>query len=144
MLKSKNLQEVSEESRKVLVRVASNIFRKVMQTLPQCDGHELLKASMEQIGLLNDEEGVLGKDMSFSKTGSLEKRLLRCIAVKNLGREEATALICDDVDYGRTLATNNEGTSSQRFQSRRSALDEEEMRKTSSNVRRMYSIGLSD
>lgn len=114
MLKSKLLDDVPEDSKNVLLRVASNIVYKVMDTFLRSDGRGLLKAVMERTGLHRDEHGVLGRALSLSKTGCMEKRLLRCIAVGNLGREDATKLICDDVDYGRTLPYSEEANSSHR------------------------------
>lgn len=99
---------------------------------------------MERSGLQSDEDAILGKALKFSKTGSHEKMLLRFIAVGNLGRDAATKLICDDVDYGRTLSNADERTSSQRIESMRKSLGYEDDRKDSSNVRGMYMLGASD
>lgn len=70
MLKLKKLEEVPEEPRKLLVRVASNILGKVMENLLPCDIHVFIKVVAEQIGLMTDKDGVLEKDIYFSKTGS--------------------------------------------------------------------------
>lgn len=108
MSKSKKMEDTPEDSKKVILRVASNIVHKLTETLLPSDGRELLKAIVERNCLHTDEDGVLGRALNFRKTGSHEKRLLRCIAVGNLGRDATTKLFCDHVDYGRTLSTGDE------------------------------------
>lgn len=75
-----------------------------MERLLPCDGRGLLKAILERSGSHSVEDGVLGRALKFSKSGINEKRLLRFIALRNLGRDD-TKLIYDDVNYGRAMST---------------------------------------
>lgn len=64
----------------------------VFDTLLPADGKKLMMAVVENAGYMADEDGVLGKALRFNKAGSLEERLLRCIAAGNRSREHATRL----------------------------------------------------
>lgn len=93
LLKNKKMLELSEVSSKVLIPVTRSIVQKVTETILPCDGHELMKAVLQQNGFVRDKRGVIGNALKSSRLGSLEKRLLRIVAVGNLSRKEAIKII---------------------------------------------------
>lgn len=53
---------------------------------------------MQEIGVDENYGNVFMRGMQYAKKSSLEKRLLRCVAVGNMKREDALSVIRDDVE----------------------------------------------
>lgn len=110
MLKSKKMTELSELSSKVLIRVTRSLVKKVTETLLPCDAHGLMKAVLQRNGFVRDDRGVIENALKSSRPGSLEKRLLRSVAVGNLSRKEAIKVIVNDVKWSQAARLSTQRT----------------------------------
>lgn len=133
MLQNKKIEELSDVSSKILISVARSMIHKLIETLLPCDGQELMKDLLDTNGFARDEIVFIETALKYRKTGSLEKKLIRCVAAGNLSRKEAIKLILRDVSMTRVVENEESGDAEDRDSERIEC-----RRRIGSNVGRMF------
>lgn len=97
-IRMKQVKDIDYVKRKKLVRIVKNMLLKVSESFLPNDAKGLLAAAMREISVDEHYGNIFMRGMQYAKRSSLEKRLLRCVAVGNMKREDALSVIKDDVE----------------------------------------------
>lgn len=131
----KKLHEIDDKRKQVLIRILRNILLKVTELVLPNDSKKLLSAAVEAAGVANHQDDIFVKDLRCVRKSCLEKRLLRCVAVSNMRRENS--LRGNRSDVQELERENNQRTEPSRESGVAADDGESGSKEFSGNVRRL-------